>query len=255
MSQDSVIVERPAEGIGALALNRPEKRNALDLEVRHRLMDGLTELLEDPTVRAIVLYGKEGVFCAGGDISTMNDMSPEAARARMKSGHRFVRMLYDAEKPVVAAVEGFAVGAGLALLSDAIVMGEGATIGFPFFRLGLVPDWGILYTLPRRVGVGRAKQILLQARMVKGAEAETLGMADLLVPDDAVLEEALGLAGRLASQPAHAFSLVKRQLHLMPASFDEALEMETMVQSLGFQTSDFAEGRAAFMEKRKPRFG
>lgn len=252
-----VETEALAEGVAGLILNRPEKRNALDLEIRTGLMNGLEGLLADDAVRAIVIKGNGGHFCAGGDITTMTDLDPVAARARMKSGHRLVRMLYEAEKPIVAAVEGFAVGAGagLAMSADSIVMGEGATMGFPFFRLGLVPDWAILYYLPRRVGVGRAKQILLEAAMVKAPQAVALGMADHMVADDGVVAHAVGLAETYARQPRHAFAIVKRQLHLYPTGFDEALEMEAMAQSLGFNTSDFEEGRSAFLEKRKPAFG
>jgi 2-(1,2-epoxy-1,2-dihydrophenyl)acetyl-CoA isomerase len=252
-----VVVERPEAGIACLALNRPERKNALDLQIRELLLAELEALLGDATVRAIVLCGKGGTFCAGGDITTMKALAPEAGRARMQHGHRVVRRLYDAEKPVVAAVEGHAVGAGagLALLADSIVMGEGATVGFPFFRIGLVPDWGILYTLPRRVGVGRAKQLLLQARMVKGPEALALGMADQVVPDDQVMAAALAQARVFAEQPAHAFALVKRALHMHPQSLEASLEMEAMAQALGFNTADFEEGRSAFLEKRRPRFG
>ncbi len=251
------LLERPEPAIACLALNRPTRKNALDLEIREILLDHLTTAMEDPEVRAIVVYGKGGTFCAGGDITTMKDTSPEAARARMQRGHRFVRQLYACEKPVVAAVEGYAVGAGagLAMLADSIVIGEGATMGFPFFNIGLIPDWGILHTLPRRVGVGRAKQLLLNARMVKAPEAVELGMADQLVADDQVIETALAQARRFARQPAHAFGLVKRQLHMFPTDFDMSLETETMGQSLNFGTGDFDEGRAAFLEKRKPNFG
>jgi 2-(1,2-epoxy-1,2-dihydrophenyl)acetyl-CoA isomerase len=251
------LLERPEPGIACLALNRPQRKNALDLEIREILLGHLESVIEDAAVRAIVIYGKGGTFCAGGDITTMRDTDPAAARARMQRGHRFVRRLHACEKPVVAAVEGHAVGAGagLALLADSIVMGEAATMGFPFFKIGLIPDWGILHTLPRRVGVGRAKQLLLQARMVKGPEALALGMADQVVPDAGVLDAALAQARVFAAQPAHAFALVKRQLHLHPTDLEVSLETETMGQALSFATADFAEGRSAFLEKRKPNFG
>ena len=251
-----VIVEEPRDGIAQLALNNPEKRNALSMELRAELAAVLPKLVADDAVRGIVIRGEGGVFCAGGDISTMEDYTPERGRARMRSGHPFVRMLHECEKPVVAAVEGFAVGAGagLALLCDMIVMGEGATIGFPFFRIGLVPDWGILHTLPRRVGAGRARQLLLHARMPKGREAYDWGLADMLVPDSQVLAEAVSQARSLAAQPRNAFALVKRQLSLQPISFDDTLEWEALAQPISFKTADHQEGRAAFLEKRKPKF-
>lgn len=253
---DVVTIGRRNGGIGLLGLNRPERRNALDRELRERLLEAFAGLHGDPAVRSIVIYGEGHSFCAGGDISTMTDLGPETARARMRHGHRVVRALQEAEKPLVAAVEGFAVGAGagLAMLADCIVMGEGASIGFPFFRLGLVPDWAILHNLPRRIGVGRAKQLLLNARTLKADEAAAIGLADLVVPDARVLDEAIAQAARFAAQPAQAFALVKRQLNQFPTEFEQSLEFEVMGQALCFGTADFAEGRAAFLEKRKPAF-
>lgn len=256
-AESLVVVERPEPGIACLALNAPQRKNALGMEIRDSLLAELQALLADEGVRAIVLYGRGGTFCSGGDITTMRELEPTAGRARMLHGHRVVRAFYDAEKPVVAAVQGHAVGAGagLALLADTIVIGEDAVMGFPFFRIGLIPDWGILYTLPRRVGVGRAKQLLLQARMVRAPEAVTLGMADTLVPDDQVMEAALAQARSFAAQPAHAFALVKKQLHMYPTGLEASLDAEAMGQALGFKTADFEEGRTAFLEKRKPSFG
>jgi len=252
----AVLVEGPEDGIAHLVLNQPEKRNPLTAEMRRGLTDAFAGLLADDRVRAIVIRGAGGTFCAGGDIATMTDFTAEQGRARLQDGHPFVRLLHGAEKPVVAAVEGFAVGAGagLALLCDALVLGEGATVGFPFFRLGLAPDWGILHTLPRRVGFGRARQLLLHARMARGREAYDWGLADFLVPDAEVVAEAVRQATALAAQPRHAFALVKRQLNAQPASLEATLEWEAVAQSVSYLTDDHKEGRAAFREKRKPKF-
>ena len=253
---DAVLVEGPEDGIAQLVLNRPDKRNPLTAEVRAGLLEAMPRLLADDSVRGLVIRGAGGTFCAGGDIATMDDFTVEQGRARLQDGHPFVRLLHGSEKPVVAAVEGFAVGAGagLALLCDALVLGEGATIGFPFFRIGLVPDWGILHTLPRRVGFGRARQLLLHARMPKGREAYDWGMADFLVPDGEVVAEAVRQAKAMAAQPRHAFALVKRQLNSQPASLEQTLEWEALAQSASYLTADHREGRAAFKEKRRPRF-
>ena len=133
-------------------------------------------------------------------------------------------------------------------------MGDGATIGFPFFRVGLVPDYGIMFSLPRRVGAARARQILLYARMVKGKDAYDVGLADELVDDDEVEARAVVCAQELAAMPPHAFAIAKRQLGLWPTSLEGALEMEAMAQAACFSTSEFAEGRAAFRDKRAPNF-
>ena len=249
-------IDRPTEGIARIGLNRPEKRNALDPELRLALIDGIEAVLEDSSVRAVILAGNGGHFCAGGDIASMEGLDAAAGRARMKSNHRMVRLIADAEKPVVAAIEGYAVGAGagIALLADTVVIAETGAIGFPFFKVGLIPDYAILHTLPRRVGAARARQILLYARMLRGADAVDAGLADELAPEGGTEAVALERARELASMPALAFALAKQQIGLAPVSLEAALEMEALGQASNFTTADFAEGRAAFREKRAPDF-
>ncbi len=252
----AVTTDAPAPGIARIAVNRPDKRNAINPEARHGLIDALGEAMADTGVHAIVLGSTGGHFCAGGDIDSMAELDVGAARARMKDNHRLVRLLAEAEKPVVAGIEGFAVGAGagLALLADTIVVAETGTMGFPFFRVGLTPDYGILFTLPRRVGSARARQILLYARMFKGAEAHAAGLADEVVAEGEAEARALELAAELAAMPPHAFGLSKRHLAMAPATLEATLEMEAMAQSLAFNGPEFEEGRAAFRDKRRPKF-
>ncbi len=251
-----VTVETPADGVRRIGLNRADKRNALNPSLRGALIEAFEAASDDETVHAIVIAGNGGHFCAGGDIDSMDGLTPETGRARMKVNHRMVRVLAEIEKPVIAAVSGYAVGAGagIALLADTVVMGEGATIGFPFFRVGLVPDYGILFSLPRRVGAARARQILLYARMVKAKDAYDVGLADELVDDNEVEARAVECAQELAAMPPHAFAIAKRQLGLWPTSLEGALEMEAMAQAACFSTAEFAEGRAAFRDKRAPNF-
>ena len=251
-----VTIETPAGGVRRIGLNRADKRNALDPSLRGALIEAFQAASDDETVHAIVIAGNGGHFCAGGDIDSMEGLTPQIGRARMKVNHRMVRLLAETEKPVIAAVSGYAVGAGagIALLADTVVMGDSATIGFPFFRVGLVPDYAILFSLPRRVGAARARQILLYARMVKGKDAFGAGLADELVDDDEVEARAVVCAQELAAMPPHAFAIAKRQLGLWPTSLEGALEMEAMAQAACFSTSEFAEGRAAFRDKRAPNF-
>lgn len=251
-----VKVERLPDNIARIAIDRPDKRNALNADVRAGLLDSLPDVLFDDEVHAVVFGSEGGYFCAGGDIDSMAGLDARAGRARMKQNHRIVRLLAESEKPIVAAVEGYAVGAGagLALLADTIVLGEGATIGFPFFHVGLIPDYGILHTLPRRVGDAKARQILLYARMVKGQDAIDAGLADELTADGATEETAMKRARTLAAMPPYAFALARRHLGIAPPSLEAALEMEAMGQAGCFSTADFDEGRAAFLEKRKPKF-
>jgi 2-(1,2-epoxy-1,2-dihydrophenyl)acetyl-CoA isomerase len=252
----AVSFEIPAPGIARIAINRPDKRNAIDPEARRGLIDALTDAMADDKVHAVVLGSTGGHFCAGGDIDSMADFDVGSARARMKDHHRLVRLLVEADKPVVAGVEGAAMGAGagFALLADTIVLAEGGTIGFPFFRIGLTPDYGILYTLPRRVGSARARQILLYARMYRGKEAYEAGLADEIAAEGAAETRALELAAELAAMPPHAFALCKRHLAMAPGTLEATLEMEAMAQSLAFNGPEFEEGRAAFRAKRKPAF-
>ena len=251
-----VISETAAPGIARIAINRPDKRNAVSPEARNGLIDAVTDALRDSAVSAIVLGSTDGHFCAGGDIDSMIDLDVASGRTRMKDNHRMVRVLAEAEKPIVAGVEGFAVGAGagIALLCDSIVLGESGALGFPFFRVGLTPDYGILYTLPRRVGGAKARQILLRAQMLKGQNAVDIGLADELVADGTAEERAIELARELGDMPPHAFALTKRHLAMEPQTLEAALEMEAMSQSLAFVGDELTEGRAAFLEKRKPKF-
>ena len=244
------------DGIAILALDRVDKRNALNAELRRDLIAAVTAALAEEAVHALVVTGAGGHFCAGGDLDSMDGLTPKTARARMKDGQRLVRLLYEGEKPVVAAVEGFAVGAGagLALLADSVVAAEGATIGFPFFRVGLVPDFALLHTLPRRVGAAKARDLLLFARMVTAKDAVAIGLADHLAPKGEAVARAMEAACELAAMPPHAFGLAKRQLALAPLSFEAALEAEALAQSLSFLSAESAEGRAAFREKRAPKF-
>ena len=220
-----VTVETVADGIRRIGLNRADKRNALNPSLRGALIEAFEAASGDETVHAIVIAGNGGHFCAGGDIDSMEGLTPQTGRARMKVNHRMVHVLAETEKPVVVAVSGFAVGAGagIALLADTVVMGESATIGFPFFRVGLVPDYGILFSLPRRVGAARARQILLYARMLKGQDAYDAGLADELVDDEQVEARAVQRAQELAAMPPHAFAIAKRQLGLWPTSLEGAL--------------------------------
>lgn len=252
-----LIVDQPAEGVRRIAMNSQRNKNALGQDMRAALVQAFSEAFVDPAIRAIIIAGAEKDFSAGGDLSKMGGLdTPAAARERIRSAHDFVKVLADAEKPIIAAVAGYAVGAGagLALMADTIVMASDAKMGFPFFRVGLVPDFAIPYTLTRRCGGAVARQALLYARTYDAAEAGRLGMVDHVVPTNDVGAKAVALAGELAAMPAHALALTKRMLATMPANIDAALEMEAMAQSLCWVAPDFAEGVAAFTEKRPPRF-
>lgn len=253
----AVEVERIDDGIARIVMNDAENRNALGEEFRGQLLTAFAECLEDTKVRVLIVATGLENFSVGGNLSRMDELSsPKAGRARLKSAHRLARLVASSEKPMIAAVKGYAMGAGagLALACDTIVMGRSATIGFPFHKVGLVPDFAIAYTLARRVGIGAARQALLYARNYAGEQAVAMGIADEHVEDERVDERALELARELIRLPSHTLALTKRLLDVPAGSFEAALEAEAMAQALCFAGEDFPEGVAAFMEKRKPDF-
>lgn len=251
-----IVSEAMGHGVWRIAINRPEVRNAISPDTRLELIEAFSAALADPQVTAILLGSTGGHFSSGGDIRTMGQGDARDARARMKLHHRFVRMVIEAEKPVLAAVEGYAMGAGagLALCADTIVIAESGAIGFPFFKVGLTPDFAISFTLTRRVGWARARQLIFYARTVRGADAVAMGLADELARDGESEARAFALAKELAAMPPLAFSLTKHHLLNEPRSLEAALEAEATAQPLCSTGPEHAEGRAAFREGRRADF-
>lgn len=250
----SVLVDRPAPGVARIRIDRPEARNAIDASVRAGLRVALADAREDVEVRALVLGGTGGTFSAGGDLPSLVGLDEEAAYARLCDGHAVVAALWSFPKPVVAAVERFAIGAGagLALLADHVVMGEGARFGFPFARLALVPDWALSATLPRRTGAVSAARLFAEAASVEAGGSLALGIADEVAADDAVMDRALEHAATLALTAPGAFALTKLRLRGDVTALD--LEREAREQAACLASSEFAEGYAALREKREPHF-
>lgn len=251
-----VRVDRPRPEVCRVAIDVREKRNALSPDVVMELIPQFAVARDDPAVRSIVLTGTGSVFCSGGDLSSMNDMTREAARIRMARNHEFACMVRESTKPVVSAVEGVAMGggAGLALLSDVIVAGRRAKIGFPFLRVGLIPDYGLLHTLPRRVGWARARRMILNCEVITGEEALELGLVDYAVGDADVQARAIEIAVSLGRLPQRALSLVKAGFAAFPASFGDDMHRELEGQIECFVGDELFEGVAAFREKRDPDF-
>ena len=183
MTTTAVIVTRPTPHVAQVAINRPEAKNAIDETTRLALIEAIEAALADDTVRALLLCGTSGVFCAGGDLASMRGMSEEQARARMQSGQKLVQLLWNADIPVVVSMEKFAIGAGagLALVADYIIAGETARMNFPFLNLGLVPDWGSTQSLVRKAGWGTARRLVLDRASLKGEQLLDLGDIRLYV--------------------------------------------------------------------------
>ena len=262
MSADPTPVVRldwPAPRVARLRIDRPDKRNAIDQAVRQQLgeaIDALALQAAQGEVRALVFGGVGGVFSAGGDLPTMLGLDEAGARARMRHVAALCRRVAGLRIPVISAVERFGAGAavGLALLGDRIVVGEGTRFLFPFLRLGLVPDWAQLATLPRRIGLAAARRVLCSEQPVIGAEALRIGLADTLVADAEVMPEALRQAEALAALPGDAFARLKARLQAPSASLDEELRREEDDQAACLLSDDFREGYDAFVHKRAPDF-
>lgn len=251
-----VLVDCPAPHVARLLINRPDKRNAIDFDVRQQLTEALAALLGDATVRAIVFGGAQGVFSAGGDVPSMVGLTEAQARERMRHIHRLCQLIAEAGVPVVSAIEGIGAGAavGLALMGDRIVVGEGTKILFPFLRLGLVPDWGQLLTLPRRVGLPVARRLLTDGAPVSGAEAHRIGLADTLVADAQVMATAVAQAAGLALLPSEAFARMKARLNHPSTTLAEELAREENDQAVCLLGEDFVEGHDAYVNKRAADF-
>jgi 2-(1,2-epoxy-1,2-dihydrophenyl)acetyl-CoA isomerase len=257
-SPQRVLIDEPAPRVMRLRIHRPEKRNAIDFDVREQLMAALGDLgASRVRCRAIVIGGSGEHFSAGGDLPSMVGLTETDARARMRHIARLCRQVAEVEMPVVTAMQGFCAGAcvGLALLGDHIVVGPSTRILFPFMRLGLVPDWGLPYTLPQRIGLPAARRLLTSRDPVLGAQALELGLADESAEDAHVMTAAVNRASLLAALPAVAFSRLKRRLMLRSGSLEEELEREENDQSELLLGEDFREGYAAFVDKREPDFG
>jgi 2-(1,2-epoxy-1,2-dihydrophenyl)acetyl-CoA isomerase len=247
-------VKQAREGsILILTIDNVARRNALSPPVRTGLIAAIDAAEADTDIRAIVLTGAGGTFCAGGDVSGMHINDLATGRERFRTSHALVKQMIHCAKPIVAAVEGYAVGAGfsLALCCDTIVAAETARFGAPFGRIGLIADLGLNHTLPARIGAGRARQLLLYGEQIDAATAERFGAVDHVTPKGQALNIALTRARLLADAAPLPIALTKA---LLAEGLDTALEREKDLQSMLFLTADHAEGRDAFLQKRPARF-
>jgi 2-(1,2-epoxy-1,2-dihydrophenyl)acetyl-CoA isomerase len=251
-----LLVDHPAPGVLRLLINRPDKRNAIDFDVRQQFTDAFEWLTRAPEVRAVVIGGVGGHLSAGGDLPSMVGLAEEDARARMRHIAALCRLVHGCILPVVTAMEGVSAGAcvGLALLGDYIVVGENTRVLFPFMKLGLVPDWGLLHTLPRRVGLPAARRLLVSGDTLSGADAERVALADEFVADGEVMSTAVRRAAHYAALPRAAFARMKQRLAFPRTTLDEDLVGGEEDQATLLLGADFREGYAAFMEKRAADF-
>lgn len=261
MSFEQILVER-SEGIGTLTLNRPEKLNAFAGRMRQEIAEGLDELEKDAAVRVIVITGAGRGFCAGGDVSYMGELverrDVESMAALVDAGRHVVMTIRQSSKPVIASVNGVAAGGGanLALACDLRIASEHASLGQTFNRIGLHPDWGGTYFLPRLVGPAKALELIWLAEMIDARECERLGLFNKVVPHASLSEATRTWARALADKPRLAIALAKRAVYDSPdRTLPQMLDYELDAQLRCFESGDAGEGIRAFTEKRAAQFG
>lgn len=240
-----------------ITLDNPKTRNALSTQMVIALTEALLEAGSDTACRAIVLTGANGHFCSGGDVSAMTADRPMlGSRQRIERAHRIIRLITGGPKPVITAIEGVAFGLGLSLAaaSDYVVATRDSSFCAVFNKVGLIPDMGLLATLPQRVGLGQAKQLMFSARRVQADEARRLGIADQLADKGQALAAALEQAEQMASCAPLPVALTKAFYSKGTGSLEEALRTEVDHQPALYLSEDHLEGVAAFREKRKPTF-
>ncbi len=254
MAYDTILYE-VQDGIATITLNRPDKLNAFTAEMHTELQDALKAVEKDDSVRVLVFTGAGRAFCSGANLGGGTDMEAIGDTLR-RTYNRLINRIHNLEKPVIAAVNGVAAGAGcsLALACDLRIVADAASFIMAFVRIGLVPDSGPTYYLTRLVGMGRALEMCLLGDKVTAEDALRWGMVNKVVPAADLSAAVADWAGRLAQGP-RSVGLIKRQFYRTAnMNLDEALEYEAYMQEIAASTADFREGVAAFLEKRQARF-
>ena len=260
MANESVVFSQDGP-VATLLLNRPEKLNALDEGMREGLSAALSTLAHDPVLRVGIITGAGRAFCSGGDIDRMRELKEThqsaTFRRYIEAGHELVRKIRRLPKLVVACVNGPAAGAGmnLALACDLRIASESATFTQAFLRIGLHPDWGGTFLLPRLIGIGRAIEMFILGEPLNAAEAHRLGLVNFLAPPDQLAGETRKLSERLAAAPALPVALLKQALYeRLETKLDLMMQHEVDAQMKCFDSEDFSEGLRAFLEKRRANF-
>ena len=249
-------------GVAVITLNRPESLNALTLAVAGEFKAALAEAVAQGA-RAIVLTGAGRAFCAGGDLREMQKIASQNGRVEaffdepLRELNDCIMLIRRTPLPIIAAVNGAASGGGcnLALACDVVIAGESARFNQAFVKIGLVPDCGGTFILPRLVGWRRATQLMMTGEVVTAPQALTMGMINAVVADDQLIAQAMAMAEALAAAPTAAIGRIKELLEASANSdYGEQLELEREAQLKSGLTKDFKEGVAAFIEKRPPKF-
>ena len=254
----STIIQKIREGVLQLSFNRPEKYNAFNREMALALQEGLDLAKNTDSIRSVLITGNGKAFSAGQDLGEVTGDQPASFDVILSEHYNpIIERIRQLEKPVVAAVNGVAAGAGanIALCCDIVVAAESATFIQAFSKIGLIPDSGGTFFLPRLIGFQKATALMMLGEKVSSAEAERIGMIYRVFADDQLMPEAEQLATTLAQMPTKALGLTKKALNAsLHNSWHEQLEYEDKLQFKAAHTEDYQEGVNAFMEKRKPVF-
>ena len=245
------------EGLAIVTIDRPEALNALNNALLSELKDMFTELRDDEAVRAVILTGAGKAFVAGADIAAMNAMTPIEGREMMVLGHSLMDLIEDMEKPVIAAVNGFALGGGceLSMACDIRIASEKAKFGQPETGLGIIPGFGGTQRLPRLVGKAMAKYLLFTSDVIGADRALEIGLVEFVVPAESLMEEAEKVARKIMANGPIAVGLVKKAVNKgYDLPIREATSLEIELETVAFATEDKTEGMTAFQEKRDKHF-
>lgn len=251
------ILYEVSEGVAVVTLNRPDKFNAFTEVMHKEIIAALKEAQKDDAVRCILLTGAGRAFNAGQDLGEVSGEDIDFGGFLRKRYNPMILQLQKTEKPIVAAVNGVAAGAGmsLALACDIRLASEKASFVNAFVSIGLVPDSGGCYFLPRIVGIGKALELAMTGEKVSAEEALRIGLVNKVYPAERFMEEAVAYAEKLAALPTRGIGLIKRTMYKgLEMGLEETLDYEAYAQEVAGSTADHKEGVAAFMEKRAPRF-
>ena len=254
----STILFEKKNGVGYITLHRPEKFNSFNREMALQFQDTLDVCNADEEVKCIYLTGHGKAFCAGQDLGEVTGENPAGFdKILLEHYNPIIRRLREIPKPIVCAVNGVAAGAGanIAIACDIVVANENASFVQAFSKIGLIPDCGGTYFLPRLIGFQKATAIMMLADKVTAQEAERLGMIYKYFPTESFVQESINIAEAMAKMPTQAFALTKQALNAsLNNSLEEQLQLEDKLQYQAAHTSDYHEGVAAFLEKRNPEF-
>lgn len=259
MTEASTVLTEVDDSVMTITLNRPNKRNAMNAELNQELIEAIQAARDNDDVRAVIITGAGKGFCAGADLTLFAEVDrPEFVRDYVIDNYKkMMELITLMDKPVIAAVNGSAAGAGasLALACDFRVLADNASIFQAFIKIGLVPDAGSCWLLARQVGYSKALEIATSGEPVTAAQCAELGLANRVVGEDELLEAANEWASRLATMPTQAIAMTKQAMRFsMDNDLGKTIEREAELQSRAVQTHDHKEGVSAFLEKRDPEF-